>query len=51
VEEVRRAVETISEPRRRLEPVLFLEEQDRFEASPWFTYGFNGAAYFLHERP
>lgn len=27
----------------------FLEEQDRFEASPWFTYGFNGAAYFLHE--
>lgn len=29
----------------------FLREQDRFEASPWFTYGFNGAAYFLHERP
>jgi O-methyltransferase len=28
----------------------FLAEQDRFEASPWFTYGFNGAAYFLHER-
>ncbi|HEX4609503.1 MAG TPA: TylF/MycF/NovP-related O-methyltransferase [Urbifossiella sp.] len=29
----------------------FLQEQDRFEASPWFTYGFNGAAYFLHEKP
>ena len=29
----------------------FLQEQHRFEASPWFTYGFNGAAYFLHERP
>jgi O-methyltransferase len=29
----------------------FLAGQDRFEASPWFTYGFNGAAYFLHERP
>ena len=29
----------------------FLEGQDRFEATPWFTYGFNGAAYFLHERP
>ena len=28
----------------------FLQEQHRFEASPWFTYGFNGAAYFLHER-
>ena len=29
----------------------FLAEQDRFEASAWFTYGFNGAAFFLHERP
>lgn len=28
----------------------FLAGQDRFEASAWFTYGFNGAAYFLHER-
>lgn len=29
----------------------FLAEQDRFEATAWFTYGFNGAAFFLHERP
>lgn len=27
----------------------FLEGQSRFTASPWFTYGFNGAAYFLHD--
>jgi hypothetical protein len=29
----------------------FLEGQGRFTASPFFTYGFNGAAFFLHERP
>jgi O-methyltransferase len=28
----------------------FLGRQTRFEASPFFTYGFNGAAFFLHER-
>lgn len=28
----------------------FLEEQDRYTASPFFTYGFNGAAFFLHDR-
>jgi len=26
----------------------FLDSHDGYEASPWFTYGFNGAAYFLH---
>jgi O-methyltransferase len=29
----------------------FLEGQARFEATPFFSYGFNGAAFFLHERP
>jgi tetratricopeptide (TPR) repeat protein len=29
----------------------FLEGQRKFEATPFFTYGFNGAAFFLHERP
>jgi tetratricopeptide (TPR) repeat protein len=28
----------------------FLEGQTKFEATPFFTYGFNGAAFFLHER-
>ncbi len=28
----------------------FLDGQERFEATPFFTYGFNGAAFFLHER-
>jgi tetratricopeptide (TPR) repeat protein len=28
----------------------FLEGQRKFEATPFFTYGFNGAAFFLHER-
>jgi hypothetical protein len=28
----------------------FLDNQERFEASPFFTYGFNGAAFFLHEK-
>jgi tetratricopeptide (TPR) repeat protein len=28
----------------------FLDGQDRFESSPFFTYGFNGAAFFLHEK-
>jgi hypothetical protein len=27
----------------------FLEGQSRFIGSPWFTYGFNGAAYILHD--
>jgi hypothetical protein len=27
----------------------FLEGQNRFGASPFFTYGFNGAAFFLHD--
>lgn len=28
----------------------FLEKQKRFTASQFFTYGFNGAAFILHER-
>jgi tetratricopeptide (TPR) repeat protein len=28
----------------------FLEGQERFETTPFFTYGFNGAAFFLHEK-
>lgn len=28
----------------------FLEGQHRFTASPWFTYGYNGAAFILHEH-
>jgi tetratricopeptide (TPR) repeat protein len=28
-----------------------LDGQKRFSASPFFTYGFGGAAFFLHERP
>jgi O-methyltransferase len=27
----------------------FLEGQQRFSSSPFFTYGFNGAAFFLHD--
>jgi hypothetical protein len=27
----------------------FLNRQFRFTASPWFTYGYNGAAYHLHD--
>lgn len=27
----------------------FLDGQERFSASPFFTYGFNGAVFFLHE--
>jgi O-methyltransferase len=27
----------------------FLDGQTRFTASPWFTYGYNGAAYILHD--
>ena len=26
----------------------FLEKQDKFTASSWYTYGYNGAAYILH---
>jgi hypothetical protein len=29
----------------------FLDGQGRFTASAFFSYGFNGAAFFLHERP
>lgn len=29
----------------------FLERQDRYTASEFFTYGFNGAAFILHEKP
>ena len=28
----------------------FLEGQGRFESTPFFTYGYNGAAFFLHEK-
>jgi O-methyltransferase len=28
----------------------FLESQSRFSASPWFTYGYNAAAYILHDK-
>ncbi len=28
----------------------FLDGQGRFETTPFFTYGFNGAAFFLHEK-
>ncbi len=28
----------------------FLEAQERFSSSAFFTYGFNGAAFFLHDR-
>ncbi|MGH8643560.1 MAG: TylF/MycF/NovP-related O-methyltransferase, partial [Gammaproteobacteria bacterium] len=28
----------------------FIEGQERFAHSPFFTYGFNGAAFFLHDR-
>lgn len=28
----------------------FLAAQDRYAATPFFTYGFNGAAFFLHDR-
>jgi O-methyltransferase len=28
----------------------FLSSQDDFTATPWYTYGFNGAAYILHAR-
>ena len=27
----------------------FLEGQERFGATPFFTYGFNGAAFFLYD--
>ena len=27
----------------------FLSSQQRFSASPWFTYGFNAAAFILHD--
>lgn len=29
----------------------FLDRQRRFASTPFFTYGFNGAAFILHERP
>jgi hypothetical protein len=29
----------------------FLERQNRFAASQFFTYGFNGAAFILHQEP
>jgi hypothetical protein len=28
----------------------FLEKQDRYTSSLFFTYGFNGASFFLHDR-
>lgn len=28
----------------------FLDGQPRYTATPFFTYGFNGAAFFLHDR-
>ncbi len=28
----------------------FIERQDRYTYSPFFTYGFNGAVFFLHDR-
>ncbi len=28
----------------------FLEGQSRFSASPWFTYGYNAAAFILHDN-
>lgn len=28
----------------------FLEQQDQYTSSPFFSYGFNGAAFFLHDR-
>lgn len=28
----------------------FLERQSDYTASPWFTYGYNGAAFLLHAR-
>ena len=27
----------------------FLAQETRYTASPWFTYGYNGAAYILHD--
>ncbi len=27
----------------------YLSKQDRFTATPWFTYGYNGAAFILHD--
>jgi hypothetical protein len=28
----------------------YLEQQNQYTSSPFFTYGFNGAAFFLHDR-
>jgi O-methyltransferase len=28
----------------------FMEGQSRFSSSPWFTYGYNAAAYILHDN-
>jgi len=28
----------------------FLEQQNQYTSSPFFSYGFNGAAFFLHDR-
>jgi hypothetical protein len=28
----------------------FISSQDDFTATPWYTYGFNGAAYIMHAR-